>query len=133
MSKLKLEKLSGNKKLAILLAIIILIITIVGIEIWINNRPLNQVQDAKEESRLASEKRQVIMKVQARLVNVQNEDGTFDLEKINNSLSQIEGIENWKNIESLPATITVNGYKIEINENAEAILVDESNENVISK
>lgn len=133
MNKQKLKELMVNKKVAIILVVIILIVLIVGIAICINNRPLNQVQDAKEESRIVEEKRKVIMKVQARLVDIKDEEENLDIGKINQNLSQINGIENWKDIESLPAIITVDGYKVEINQNAEAILVDETKENVISK
>lgn len=127
MSEQKSKEKNNKKGIITILFSIMLLTIIVGGLIWYYNKPLNQMQDVKEESKIVAEKRKAIMKVQARLVNVENEEGKIDIEKLNNNLSQIEGIENWKAIENLPTIIIVDGYRIEINENLQANLSEEEN------
>lgn len=127
MSEQKSTKNKSKKGILIILFSIILIVIVAGISIWYFNKPLDQMQDVKEESKIVAEKRKAIMKVQARLVNVEDEEGKIDIEKLNNNLSQIDGIENWKAVENLPAIVMVDGYRIEINEDLQASLSEEEN------
>ncbi len=127
MSRREQKEKKKSKKIIIIIFLMIAITLVVGIIIWkkYNDEPLNQVQEAKEEAKIVAEKRQTIMKVQARLVNVTDEEGKLDVEKLNNNLSQIEGRQDWEQIESVPAVIIVDGYRIRIDENLQANLVEE--------
>jgi len=115
--------------------VIISIIIIVAIAIGafciyrINNNPINQVDEAKDEAKIATEKREALSKVQVQLIGINDEEGNIDINKLNENLTKIEGIENINNINELPAIIMVDGYKIKIDENAEATLVSEEENN----
>lgn len=121
----KQEKKKSKAKIFIIIFFIILVLIIVGTAIWYFAKPLNQMQEEKEEAEIVTEKRQIVMKVQARLVNLTNKEGKIDIEKLNDSLSKIEGLENFNKIEELPAIIMVDGYRVKIDENLQANIVEE--------
>ncbi len=123
----KIKEISKSKKIIIIILLIVLIAGIVAV-IYINNRPLNQMKDAKEEAKVATEKRHSLIKVQVQLLDITDEEGNINLDKLNENLSKIEGIKENYNITELPTTITVDGYEITINENGEAELAN-SDEN----
>ncbi len=127
----KIKETAKSKKMIIIpLLFIVFIVAIIGIvaTIYINNRPLNQMKDAKEEAKVATAKRQSLMKVQVQLLDITDEEGNINLDKLNENLSKIEGIKKTDNVTKLPVTISVDGYEITINENGEAELTN-SDEN----
>ena len=119
-NRLKLER--GITLIALVITIIVLLI-LAGVTIANltgENRILTKASQASENTREANAEEQVKLAVSASI----GEDGKINLDDLNNELSKIEGltyngnpISNSNKIESLPATVTVDGYDITINGN----------------
>lgn len=118
---------SNVKKIIWLVITIIVIVAIaIGAIVIINkNKPINQVQEAKDEAKIATDKREALSKVQVQLIAINDEEGNIDINKLNENLSKINGIDSRYNINELPAIIIVDGYKIKIDQNLEVTLVNE--------
>lgn len=125
---------SKSKKIILVIIMIIIIATIsagaVYMYISYRNNSINQVEEAKDEAKIASDKREALSKVQVQLIGINDEEGNINLNKLNENLSKIDGIENRDNINELPAIIMVDGYKIKIDENLEVTLISEEESSV---
>ena len=106
---------SKSKKIIWVILAIIFITAIASGAVYMyilnSNKPINQVEEAKDEAKIASDKREALSKVQVQLIGINDEEGNINLNKLNENLSKIDGIENRDNINELPAIIMVDGYK----------------------
>ena len=121
----KLQKEMNRKKnngitlIALVITIIVLLI-LAGVTIATltgENGILTKAQEASEETKKANAEEQVKIAVQASY----GTDGKINLDDLNNELKKIEGltyngnpISDDNKIESLPATVNVDGYDVEI-------------------
>ena len=121
----KLQKEMNRKKnngitlIALVITIIVLLI-LAGVTIATltgENGILTKAQEASEETKKANAEEQVKIAVQASY----GTDGKMNLDDLNNELKKIEGltykgnpISDDNRIESLPATVNVDGYDVEI-------------------
>lgn len=122
------QKSKSKKVILVIISIIIIAAISVGavyMYMLYKDKPINQVEEAKDEAKIATDKREALSKVQVQLIGINDEDGNININKLNENLSKIHGIENRDNIDELPAIIIVDGYKIKIDQNLEVTLVNE--------
>lgn len=127
------KNLRGQKGITLigLVVTIIVILILAGVTIATltgENRILNQAGKAKDKTTEAES----IERVKVEVAGSYGLDGTIDKDQLNKNLKNITGLmlngaefggDNI--ITSLPATVTLNGYDIEINNNGEVEIIPE--------
>ena len=122
MKKSKIKTNKGITLIALVITIIVLLI-LAGVTISMltgENGILTKANNSKNETAKATAKE----KVQTEVMASYGTDGKIDLDQLNKNLQNISGIKyngiaisDSNKIESLPATVTVDGYNVTIEEN----------------
>ena len=122
MKKQSKQRNQGSKGITLIALVITIIVLLILAGVTIatltgENGILTKAQEASEETKKANAEEQVKIAVQASY----GTDGKMNLDDLNNELKKIEGltykgnpISDDNRIESLPATVNVDGYDVEI-------------------
>ncbi len=126
----KINKLQTNKTnkgitlIALVITIIVLLI-LAGVAITTltgENGVLTKANKAKTETDRASAKE----KVQIAVMGSYGADGTIDINELKENLKKTEGVTGADSITALPATITVDGYKVTIDTSGKVTIEGEA-------
>ena len=122
---MKTRKIKTNKGITLIALVITIIVLLIlaGVTIAMitgENGILTKANNSKNETAKATAKE----KVQTEVMASYGTDGKIDLDQLNKNLQNISGIKyngiaisDSNKIESLPATVTVDGYNVTIEEN----------------
>ena len=123
---MKREKQRGITLIALVITIIVLLIlaaisiaTLTG-----QNGILNQADNAKKETEREIAKEKVALEV----LGSYGEDGSIDIRTLNKNLENVKGLTSGLPITYLPATVTVDGYNIEIDKQGKVLLIVEGDQ-----
>ena len=131
---MKIRKIKTNKGITLIALVITIIVLLIlaGVTIAMltgENGIITKANNSKNETAKATAKE----KVQTEVMASYGTDGKIDLNQLNKNLQNISGlkykgssISDSNKIESLPATVTVDGYNVKIEENGTTTVAGES-------
>ena len=111
--KIKFKEKQGITLVALVITIVILLILagIVIASLTGENGLITRAKQAREETRESSAEE----KVKIEVLGSYDDNGTLDKNRLNENLENLEGLTDGWPIESLPATVVVDGYNVTIN------------------
>ena len=121
--KQELKKLSTGITLIALVITIIVLLILAGVSIALltgNNGILTKTNEAK----VLTEKSAAKEKVEVEVLGSYGTDGNINLDKLNENLKNVDGLTAGLPISSLPATVVVDGYEVDIDGNGNVTIAE---------